>query len=232
MAVEARRRCGYRKVGGIYLVAPGGGHPCDRLPLILDICPTCGHGIKQTRGFTWIDVPALTGGVHRNCGDTFPCPLCMAPEEIGRAGLLWIGAQFYPTTGDYIREAEELGISRRITAVPREFRLGKTWILLAHPAGGPCRACQGAGLLPSDDKTPVCPFCIRGRMPAIFRVFQPTAIEQIVTDKQMEGEAGAALREQLQRKGITPVIVPADDQDHQGTVYDRDEQNGAEGVTE
>src|SRR5207302_7622776 len=55
VAVEAKRGCGYRKIGGLYFVGGGRGVACDRLPIPLDICPTCGHGIKQTRGFTWVD---------------------------------------------------------------------------------------------------------------------------------------------------------------------------------
>lgn len=35
MAVEARRGCGYRKAGGLYLVASGMGSPCHRLPIPL-----------------------------------------------------------------------------------------------------------------------------------------------------------------------------------------------------
>jgi len=61
MAVEAKRGCRFRKIGGTYLVSDRGGVICDRLPIPLDICPTCGHGIHASRGWTWVDVAALVG---------------------------------------------------------------------------------------------------------------------------------------------------------------------------
>lgn len=39
MAVETRRGCGYRKVGGIYLVCDGAGFRCDQLPVNLEVIP-------------------------------------------------------------------------------------------------------------------------------------------------------------------------------------------------
>src|SRR6185437_13882264 len=115
MAVEAKRGCGYRKVGGIYLVADVGGIASGRLPIPLTVCPTCGSGIKQTRGWTWVDLPPLVEAAGLQCKaglDTcFRCPL-NDPRRIGRAGLLWIGEQFYPTPEHFAFEAESLGISR------------------------------------------------------------------------------------------------------------------------
>lgn len=231
MAVEARRGCGYRKVGGLYLVGDGAGVACDRLPLPLTICPCCGHGFKQTRGWTWIDVNLLVAGVHRNCKDEFPCPLCMATSEMGKCGLLWIGKQFYPTPADFIKEAGELGISRRIGAVPRGFKVGETWVLLAHPIGAPCPECYGSGLVTSPDPGEFgmnlkCPKCAAtGKVAGIFRVFKPRAIEKIITQSQSEDEA---FMDELRGAGLTPVIVPDNDPDHQGTVYDHEEpeENG------
>src|SRR6266478_6075780 len=105
MAVEPRRGCGYRKVGGLYLVSGGGGVPCDRLPIRLDVCPVCSHGFKQSRGWTWVDVFGLIGGDHMvpsftvgetiACADDRRCPLCYNVKAVGKAGLLWIGEKFY-----------------------------------------------------------------------------------------------------------------------------------------
>lgn len=232
MAVEARRGCGYRKVGGTYLVGAGAGVPCDRLPIPLTVCPTCSHGFKQARGWTWIDVNALVDGVHRNCADSFPCPLCMATSEMGRAGLLWIGERFYKTPADFIHEALTLGISRRIAAVPRDFKVGVTWVLLAHPKAVTCSQCAGAGLDPaaawdsrhrsgSYGSPAACEKCNgAGKTPGIFRVFRPHAVEYIITQTQSKDPAFMA---DLQRKGLTPVTVPDNDRDHQGNVYDDDE---------
>lgn len=54
MAIETRRGCGYRKVGGLYLVGSPDGLDCHRLPLPVERCPTCDHGIKPARGWTWV----------------------------------------------------------------------------------------------------------------------------------------------------------------------------------
>lgn len=212
MSVEPRRGCGFRKVGGLYLVAPDGGRPCCRLPVPLTVCETCGHGIKPTRGFTWIDPGKLLGALrtderpldigHVYAPDgCFFCPLADPAERMGRrAGLLWIGEKFYATPRDFNDEAAELGISRRISRLPRGFKIGETWVLLAHRSAIPkqrdvedrerdARKPAGAG---------------------VFRVFRPTAVEMIVTDETPQAEL-----DKLRERGITPVIVPADDEDHQ-----------------
>ena len=106
MAVEAKRGCGYRKVGGLYLVSDGLGIPCDRLPITLEVCPCCGAGIKPARGWTWVDVPTLVKGNHMvagvvpdpsgrgttpnavPCGCPHFCPLCHNVALIGKAGLI------------------------------------------------------------------------------------------------------------------------------------------------
>jgi hypothetical protein len=227
MATEARRRCGYRKVGGIYLVAPGTGVPCDRLPKTLTVCPCCNQGIKQARGWTWVDVGLLFGGAHEDCTDRHLCPLCHAPDKIGRAGLLWIGERFYPTPADFIAESETLGISRRIGVIPRGFKLGETWVLFAHSKGATCPDCFGGGLFRGASKedpytaaedSGKCSTCKgSGKLPAIFRAFQPRSIEVIITETQSRDEAYMA---DLAKRGFTPVIVPDNDRDHQGSVYD------------
>jgi hypothetical protein len=228
MSVEARRRCGYRKVGGIYLVAPGTGVPCDRLPWIVTVCPCCNQGIKQARGWTWVDVGLLFGGAHEDCADRTLCPLCHAPEKIGRAGLLWIGERFYPTPADFIAESESLGISRRIGVVPRGFKLGETWVLFAYPKGALCPDCFGGGLFRAGAQEGTANACATckgaGKLPAIFRAFQPRAIKVIITETQSK-DAGYMF--DLQQRGLTPVIVPDNDRDHQGSVYD-DEPETAE----
>lgn len=246
MSVEPRRGCGFRKIGGLYFV--GGGRPvfCDRLPIPLEICPVCKHGIKQTRGFTWVHVEELVGGLHRDCKDDFPCPLCMTPDTLGLAGLLWIGERFYKTVEDFIREANTIGISRRISAIPRGFKVGETWILFAHPKTIPTPLnCSVCGLLMTArlpekviaEKTLTtaavveralelycskCDKAVRAYRPGIFRVWKPERIEKILP----ESARGSAETRELLEKGITPVFVPDDDPDHRGTVYDK--ENGEE----
>jgi hypothetical protein len=229
MAVEAKRGCGYRKVGGLYLVSGGGGVPCDRLPILLDVCPCCHAGFKQSRGWTWIDVNLLVGGVHKGCQDGFPCPLCMTTAEMGKAGLLWIGEKFYPTWQDFQREGIAMGISRRIAAIPRNFKVGETWVLLAHPKVVPgtklddealaaCGDQVASGATTQEEAIQSCTESIL--LPGIFHVWRPTAIERICKESERDSEMVA----DLVKRGITPVFVPDDDKDHQGSVHDKEEE--------
>lgn len=211
MAVEARRACGFRKVGGLYLVGEKGGMPCCKMPIILTVCPTCGQGIKQSRGWQWIDPePWVAGACTMPPGQyerTF-CPL-NDPERLGdRVGLLWIGAQFYPTPASFIHEGETMGISRRIKTVPRGFKVGETWVFFAHPHVERVDVPHDDGTIETQWKG------------GIFRIFRPTAIELIVTQTQSEN---ADFMADLEKRHLTPVVVPDNDKDHQGTVYDDEE---------
>ena len=197
MAVEAKRGCGYRKVGGLYVVGPSQGRDCCKLPIPLHVCPVCAQGIKQTRGWSWIDPrPWLKEGctLHRFC------PADLDNGQLGeRVGLLWIGRAFYPTPETFLHEAKLHGVSRRIAALPRGFKLGEHWVFLAHPEAIWIEEHKG---------------------PAIFSIFKPTAFEKIVTQTQAND---TELMDGLTARGITPVAVPDDDKDHQGTVYDEAE---------
>lgn len=228
MATEAKRGCGYRKVGGLYLVGSGGGVPCDRLPIPLEVCACCGQGIKQGRGWQWVDAAGLLGGNHQvptsvNNGHGImlepchcnggACPICHHVASMGKVGLLWIGAQFYPTIEAFEAEAKTLGISRRISSnqLPRGFEIGKSWVLFAHARG----VIKATGDLTA------------AYVPAIFRVWKPERIERIYTESQRGSDAVQA----DEKRGITPVFVPDNDRDHQGSVYDKDEEPIAAPVT-
>jgi hypothetical protein len=118
----------------------------------------------------------------------------------------WIGESFYPTPTSFAVEAGTLGISRRIVAIPRNFKLGETWVFIAHP-----KVKEVVDATTGDVEW----------MGGVFRIFRPTRIEKIVKQSEFEDEkAMAKLREQ----GITPVPVPDSDRDHQGTVWDKDEE--------
>jgi hypothetical protein len=210
MAVEAKRKCGYRKIGGTYIVAdPGMWMPCCKLPIPLKICPCCGAGIKQARGWTWIDPQPWIG---QPCSaPDLQASWCPAsnPARLGaKVGLLWIGEEFYPTVEEFAAESNAQGISRRIAAVPRGFKVGEHWVFLAHPhvIEEPAEDLTGGTI----------------KTPAIFRIFKPSRIERIVTDEMAKDETEM---ERLRLQGITPVIVPADDKDHQGTVWDKEDDD-------
>jgi len=95
--------------------------------------------------------------------------------------LIWVGGKFY-STKSFLNEAVKMGISRRISVVPKDFVLGETWVLLAHR------------------ETP-----IEGHeetKPAIFSVFRPERIEYIVKPDDPEEKL-----ERLEKRGITLVDV-------------------------
>ena len=211
MAVEAKRGCGYRKIGGTYLVSDWQGHSCDRLPIPLRICPTCGGGFRLSRSWTYINVSKLMGGPHLVCKDNLFCPLCHSPELIGLAGLLWIGTQFYKTPEEFMAEGKALGFSKRIKFIPRKFKVGETFVLLAHP-----KAVREFVKVPNQDPSLV-PIEEVKYTPGIFTLWQPTRVEKILPDTEQNN---TELLEDLAKRGITPVFVPASDPDHCGSVFD------------
>ena len=211
MAVEAKRGCGYRKVGGTYLVGDGIAVGCHRIPFRLDVCPTCGAGIKFSRGFTWIkprDLFGLCFGSEisergnpvkpENCTCDSRCPMCS--PSIEPAGLMWVGHKYY-SPKSFAQEAAEQGVSKRIATLPHGFKIGKTWVYLAHKKGAPKQKML-AGELADGTKEEA--------DPAIFYAFQPARIEKIITESQATDEE----KEKLAKRGITPVVVPDDDPDH------------------
>ena len=201
MAVEAKRGCGYRKVGGLYLVGEGSGMACCKMPIVLHVCPTCNQGIKQTRGWSWVDPRPWLKGACTSQARAF-CPGAN-PEALGeKVGLIWVGETFYPTPEDFAREANQLGISRRIKVIPRGFHVGEHWVFVAHP-----KAVKSLNAGTGEEEL----------LPAVFRIFKPSRIEKIITRTMSEN---ADLMADLAERGITPVIVPDNDRDHQGSVYD------------
>jgi len=239
MAVEAKRGCGFRKVGGLYLVGMMAGTTCDRLPFRLNVCPCCGEGIKQAMGWTWIDVPKLFGGKHQiknplnpdippkeyYCGKgaimhmPYTCVLCKTPEVIGKAGLLWVGKKFYPTPIHFEMEAKTLGISKRIKGIPHGFELGKTWVMFAHPTAY-VQFKTIVDVASGEKKKTI------ETAPAIFKAWLPQRLEKLFKESDKESDAV----KKAVKHGITPVFVPDNDKDHQGSVYDKEEQLEFEGV--
>lgn len=125
------RGCGYRKVGGLYLVCSPGGFECDRLPFELESCPCCGGQWRFSRGIIKTAIDLLFREKHNPCKwkCSLLCPACMIPQEI--AGLQWVGENNY-TPESFIKEAKQYGVSKRIGRIPSFVELGKTWIFLAH----------------------------------------------------------------------------------------------------
>ncbi len=179
--VEGERGCGFRKPGGLYLVTGERGAQCLKIPYPLTVCPTCSQGINPSRGFTWVNASELTlEAVVATCGlrHCIQCPLGGGPAK---TGLIWVGEAYYKTPKVFLEEALRMGISRRITAIPRGFEVGVTWVLLAHRKAFPVG---------------------REDSPGIFQAFRPTAIEYVVKGGETEEELKS-----LRDRGITPVEV-------------------------
>lgn len=286
MAVEAKRGCGYRRVGGLYVVGGGLSAPCDRMPFPLERCRHCGGGIKFTRGPQWLlpdffkphtriqECACTHGGngmgngscsscghLHpigdscseyrkmyhsdSECRDESPCPVCNVPApgaDFGPHLLLWIGRGHY-TPEAYLKESRELGVSRRLSAMPKGLVLGETWVLLAHLDAVPPKspgACSRCGApanqhgsehdqLRWSSPTPTRSVCgefeAPKSTPGIFCAFVPRAVELILK----ESDATPERREKEAKRGVTVVAVPDDDRDHQGSVWDdKDEESQPE----
>lgn len=235
--VDQQRGCGWRKPGGYYLVSDGPSAACGRLPVKLDICPTCGGGIHFARGWTWVDGIALLQGSHcvLSLQECMPCLLTFQRhdnmERLKRCGLLWVGEKFYDSPEDFLKESREMGISRRISNVPNNFKVGETLVLFAHITAikDNCSGCGGAGLitLPAklrltddpdeeneivesrQDKKTKCPQCYgKGSVYSrgIFSAFIPKAIEYVTTGNETPEELAA-----IEKRGITPVKVVRSD---------------------
>ena len=188
--VDSRRGCGTRKVGGLYLRDDGPAMSCSRLPIKLDRCPCCGHGVPYSRRAQWLDGDAFLASNAPQCGDELclGCPL-KEPTNIGSVLLQWIGRKFY-TVSDFNTESEKInpetglkiGISRRISTLPHGFKIGETFVFLAH-----------LDAIENPDGT---------HTPAVFRVFRPSRVEVICDGT----EDDATIDKYLQR-GLTPVFI-------------------------
>jgi hypothetical protein len=124
--------------------------------------------------------------------------------------------------------------------------LGETWVLLAHldavpPKGIACAECGAAesahGVITSQDglhhygkpigfhdPSPCASYHAPKPSPGIFCAFVPRAVELILK----ESDATPERREKEAKRGVTVVAVPDDDRDHQGSVWDKDEDSQPE----
>jgi hypothetical protein len=190
---ESVRKCGSRKILGLYMVCDNQlRFECKQLPYIIERCPSCGGGIKFGRGLEKI-IPKKLFERAQDC----QCVINkICPFKTDTIALLgWVGEQFY-TPQSFTEEAGRLGVSKRISAVPRGLQLGKTWIFLGHPKAG---------------------FKDSHSIPAVFYLFKPSRIEKIVTEADFKDNEKMDI---LRKQGITPVAVQ-DTEEHRGTAYDK-----------
>ena len=188
---DRKRGCGWRKPGGKYLIGGRLCAPCGKLPHFLEPCPTCGATIQPIRGWRWIDAHEIFGvGICDQDSDDLDCVGCVLANPPDRAGLIWIGDTFY-SPAEFVAEAAQLGISRRIACVPKGFRVGETLVLFAArrvPRFGTDDALFRE--LPTRDG------------PAIFAAFVPMALEYVVRGDESEEEL-----QRLVDQGFTPVRI-------------------------
>jgi hypothetical protein len=206
---DSKRGCGWRtKRGSLYFRSDNPGVPCGVLPLELKPCETCAAmGLKcrtaPSRGFTWVNPSKLFDWKMIRCPNLPPdippglCDMCMmniiATSE--RSGLLWVGEKFYATPGDFDKESNSLGISRRLPHdhLPKGFKIGQDFILLAHKKAV-LRVCNYETEMGMFDY-----------FPGVFRVFRPDRIEVVVTGDEPDEEIEGYLE-----RGLTPVKIVRD----------------------
>ena len=194
---DSERGCGWRKVGGVYLVADGSTVNCGRLPIPLTVCSCCGQGYKPSRGWTWVNGREIMRGAPRCRHHRVYCISCPftriqrdADDGFG-TGLLWVGEEFYPSPRSFLAEVEAMGISRRLQSVPHGFDFGKTYVLLAHRHAVPPKGKIKFGKPETGTGTP-----------GIFAAFRPSRVEIVVT-----GDEPDSLIDQHVRRGLTPVRI-------------------------
>lgn len=194
--MEEKRGCGWRKIGGAYLVGEGLAETCDALPLDLEPCGECGYTVPFSRGIQEIHSGYLTSKVEKAhekqgglCRDSFPCPIC--GSGLPRKIFLMFVSQEYYTLESFISEARKLGVSKRIApqCIPKNFLLGRDWIFLAHKRVL-FRPYDGSSGWKEDVK--------RG----IFYAFRPQRIEMLLDSLASESEIL-----EWERKGFTVVLI-------------------------
>jgi hypothetical protein len=214
MAIEGKRGCGYRKIGGLYLCGDYIPVECDRLPLELTTCPVCGAGIHFTRSFTEIN-PLKLFGYHQPCHDAFrPCIVCDPKDET--AYVMVVGSKYY-TPQSFVEEAAAMGISKRIPFIPKNLEPGKTVVYLAHPKAVCVQeplAVQAAMTIVAEVDEPQMRLLDAEKKPhyamGVFCAFLPQRIEKLIWESQGTPEE----LEKLEKRGVTPILVPDGDEDH------------------
>jgi len=221
MASEAKRGCGYRKVGGTYLVSEGIWVGCDRIPYELKSCPVCGAGIHLSRAMTEIDPLKLFGKHDRPslnlntettpvvvCQDEFrPCKMCDPTSD--PAYIMLVGRAHY-TPEEFIREAQTMGISKRIAQIPKKLKLGQTVVYLAHPDGIITEVEETHDKKGNPYLTPK---MVKQSRLAIIGAFTPQRVEMPVWEKQLSGKGSRKFKATLKKRGITPVVVKGKEHD-------------------
>ena len=215
--MEVERGCGFRKIGGFYLEGGGLAVDCGRLPVPLLPCHECHQEPKFTRGVQRISLGGVLAGAgacryeadpkYRHIETT--CPFSYLRGTDMQVGLAWVGDKFY-TPESFIKEATQIGVSKRIAQRPKWLKMGETWIYLAHQKGykrpcstaisvlhaQDCDECEGTGTVGS---------------PGVFFAFVPTRVVKIVPEQYLDTITDEQRAEEEKKLGATYVGVPDDE---------------------
>jgi hypothetical protein len=205
------RGCGFKKIGGLYLCGDYVPVSCDRLPYPLPVCPICGSGIKVGRGFTKINPKELFGH-HISCHDEHqPCMMCQ-PKKGEISYIIRIGERYYPSVEAFLAEGVAMGFSRRIAQIPRDFKVGKTVVYLAHinacVVKEPVAIQEAMGLL-EESQMHLIDSPKEKRVMGIFTAFIPQRIEKIYWESDLEKMTDEE-KKALAKRQITPIGVEYD----------------------
>ncbi len=184
VSIEAERGCGFRKPG-LYLMGPIPSEPCERLPF-----PFYGGWPKFMRGWLSINPSWLfEEHLHPECNLAIMghnhdyCPVCNPPSLSYPAHyILWVGKQFY-TPESFLKEASEVGISKRIGSVPDDFMFGESWVFLAHIEGA-------------------------NGVPGCIAAFKPTHVDLVVEDEEWIPEGTDELSDRLSGNLRVVKVIP------------------------
>ena len=189
--VESERGCGWRQIGGCYLVCDAISTPCDGLPVELKACGCCEFKVRQARSMQPIHAGYLANLMKdHDCRDDYPCPICwfakgypamkerirsLPSDSEERAKLeadlpkvfylMFVSKEFY-TPEAFLKEAKYQGISKRVAAnsLPKGFKVGTNWVFLGH-GQVPFKSADGSFTRYTD---------------GIFYAFKPTRLELIL----------------------------------------------------
>jgi hypothetical protein len=202
--VESKRGCGVRKSGGLYLRSDNTDWMgCGKLPVQIDNpCPVCGSGIRITRGLQKVNWKILSQ--DKECLTPEACAHCLA-NVTEYAWLMSVGEKFYKSPADFTKEALEMGISKRIHAIPRGFEVGKSVVLLCHKHA--VTEWVEVEVPLGDDPTITMKRMVPTFHQGVFAVFKPTRLEYVVKGDETDAEI-----ERLIERGIVPVKVVHEEQ--------------------
>ena len=165
-------------------------------------CPECGEEMRATDEFAgkkfrkiWLcnecKIALDRGSETCTCGDS--CYVCNPPK---RAYMLWVGEKYYPTPNHFTIEAMNLGISKAVPSIPKDFELGKTIVYLAH---------RKAVSMYIENPNTLTGYEVK-KHSGIFMCFKPTRFEMLVKRSDFEQNKSKYL--EMEKQKIEFVLVP------------------------